>query len=61
MKETFKCQKCGSPMEYEQVSVETHELRRYGVHRYVCVQPCLKCAAPRRARDSFTFKRAEAT
>ena len=31
------CLKGGSPVEYDLVSVETNELRRYGVHRYVCV------------------------
>jgi hypothetical protein len=59
MKVMFTCQTCGSPVEYEIVSTETHALRRYGVHRYVCVQPCLTCSVPEPSHDSFTFEPAE--
>jgi hypothetical protein len=59
MKVMFTCQTCGSPVGYDFVAVETHELRQYGVHRYVCVQPCPTCSAPEPSHDSFTFEPAE--
>jgi hypothetical protein len=46
MKVTFTCQTCGSPVEYDLVSTETHDLRRYGVQHYVCVQLCPMCDPP---------------
>jgi hypothetical protein len=55
MKVMFTCQTCGSPVEYDLVSTETHELRRYGVQHYVCVQRCLMCSDPEPSSDSFTF------
>jgi hypothetical protein len=55
---TFKCAKCDSPVGYDLVSLETHELRQYGVERYVCVQPCQTCAAPEPSCEAFTFETA---
>ena len=60
MKVMFTCQTCGSPVGYDLVAVETHDLRQYGVHRYECVQPCQMCSAPEPSRDSSAFETAEA-
>lgn len=51
MKVTFECATCGSPVGYDLASVETHELRQYGVHRYECVQPCVTCSRPEPSHD----------
>ena len=60
MKIMFKCAMCGSPVEYDLVSVEKHERRAWGVHRYVCQQPCLTCSVPEELSDSFAFETPEA-
>jgi hypothetical protein len=57
---TFTCQTCGSAVEYDLVAVETHALRQYGVHHYVCVRPCQRCAPHEAFSDSEEFKTADA-
>ena len=45
MKTSFACATCGSSVGYDLVAIETNELRQYGVHHYVCTQPCPTCEA----------------
>lgn len=60
MKIVFKCPTCGGPVGYDLIAVETHELRRYGVHRYECLQPCVTCSTPSPSHASFPLEPAEA-
>jgi hypothetical protein len=59
MRVTFTCQTCKSPVGYELAFVETHELRRYGVPHYACVDPCMTCSAPNPSSGYFTFETPE--
>lgn len=55
----FTCQTCGSPVGYQLVAVETHELRQYGVRRYECTEPCATCGVPESASDLAMLETAE--